>query len=163
MPPPLPSIKSESDLLGHWIRRWEEKQSGEASRLWDTALDPPDKTILLLHKDLRKAESSALVQFRTGRNGLRMFLKRAKVPVVLENICTCGMGRESARHVLLDCTTEEPRRHGLLEQLDPDLSDNATMPRLIADCQLVPRTARWIVGLQRLKQFRNADALMREI
>ncbi|KAI0993360.1 hypothetical protein K3495_g14823, partial [Podosphaera aphanis] len=68
---PSSQIGSESDLHDHWVRRWEVKQFGRASSRWDAVVCPPDKRVLTLHKHLRKAESSALVQFRTGRNGLR--------------------------------------------------------------------------------------------
>ena len=41
---------------------------------------PLDLAILKLHKGLQKAESSMLIQLRTGRTGLRHFLNKVRVP-----------------------------------------------------------------------------------
>ncbi|KAI0997460.1 hypothetical protein K3495_g10728 [Podosphaera aphanis] len=111
--PQLSQVASETDLYGHWVRRWEEKQPILSSRRWDAVVSPPDKIVLILHKHLRKAESSALVQFWTGRNGSKMFLKRARVMGIEDDICPRSLGRENARHVLLDCPMEDHRRRAL--------------------------------------------------
>ena len=153
-------MATEIDLHGYWVNRWEEKQSRTASSRWDAVVGPPDERVLLLHKHLRKAESSALVQFRTGRNGLKMFLKRARVMGIEDDTCSCGLGRENARHVFLYCPMEEHRRETLLRSLDEDVPPNVALLRLLSDPRSVPHTFCWIVGLQRLGQFRKADSLL---
>ena len=50
---------------------------------------------------LKKAESSALFQARTGRIGLRRFLASVRVPGVESEECLCEKGKETAEHVLL--------------------------------------------------------------
>jgi len=57
---------------------------------------PPTRAVLKLHSGLRKAESSVLVQARTGRIGLAKFLYKYRVPSVLTAQCRCGAGEETA-------------------------------------------------------------------
>jgi hypothetical protein len=49
-------------------------------------------TLLQLHKHLRKAESTMLVQLRTGRTVLRHFLSKAQVPGYESEEYSCGTG-----------------------------------------------------------------------
>jgi hypothetical protein len=66
--------------------------------------------VLKLHAGLRKAESSILVQARTGRIGLAKFLYNRKVPGILSAQCRCRNGEETPRHIALYCTEETDRR-----------------------------------------------------
>jgi hypothetical protein len=59
---------------------------------------PPDRKVLKLHSMLRKAESSVLVQARTGCIGLAKFLYGWHVPGVLSAQCRCRGGEETPRH-----------------------------------------------------------------
>lgn len=71
---------------------------------------PPGLTIQLLHQNLREAESSALVQFRTDRTGLASFLHRIGVPEFQSPFCPCGQEEEETPyHVLRHCPLEEDR------------------------------------------------------
>lgn len=67
-------------------------------------LRPPDKQVLRLHKGLHKeAESSLIVQLRTGKCGLRRFLFSRQVPDVTTPQCSGGSGDETPEacvHVL---------------------------------------------------------------
>ena len=64
--------------------------------------DPrPTKLVLALYKDLRKAESSILVQARTKHIGLAKFLKSRNVPGVVTSCCCCQGGDKTARHLAL--------------------------------------------------------------
>jgi hypothetical protein len=54
--------------LTAWRNRWQKQEAkGKDQGFWDQIVKPPDPTILKLHKGLRNAESSILVQLRTGR------------------------------------------------------------------------------------------------
>src|SRR4029077_1982598 len=79
----------------------------------DTTTMPPTKDRLKLHKGLRKAESSLLVQMRTGKIGLRAFLFERQVPDIASPICVCGDGRETATHVAAYCLQEGGARREL--------------------------------------------------
>ena len=65
---------------------------------------------LKLHEHLKKAESSVLVQARTGRIGLAHFLAKVQVPGFETPSCRCELGDETAEHVLLHCEIEIERR-----------------------------------------------------
>jgi hypothetical protein len=73
----------------------------------------PNRTVLKLHSGLRKAESSVLVQARTGRIGLAKFLYNRPVPGVLSAQCKCRNGEETPRHMALFCIEEAGRRQHL--------------------------------------------------
>jgi hypothetical protein len=64
-----------------------------------------------LHKDLTKAQSSALIQMRTGKIGLNAFLYYRKVPGYETPICICGNGLQTSEHLFTDCI--DPRSHSL--------------------------------------------------
>ena len=81
--------------------------------------------MLRLHDKLRKAESSVLVQIRTGRTGVAHFLYKAKVPAYETGKCRCGHGNETPRHLLLSCQEEEDRREDLGQK------GNRTFARLL--------------------------------
>ena len=55
----------------------------------------PDLAILKLYKGLQKAESSILIQLRTGKTGLRHFLNKVRVPGYESGQCKCDMGLET--------------------------------------------------------------------
>ena len=59
----------------------------------------PNKVALKLHSRLRKAESSVLVQARTGRIGLARFLFNHKVPGVESAKCRCWGGGLERKHL----------------------------------------------------------------
>src|SRR5437763_12575189 len=65
-----------------------------------------------LHRDLTKAESSALVQIRTGKIGLSAFLYYRKVPGYESPICIYGNGPQTPEHLFTNCT--DPRSHSLI-------------------------------------------------
>ena len=71
---------------------------------------PPDPKVLKLYSGLRKTESSALVQFRTGCTGPAHFLYKARVPGVESGLCSCRSGPETPRHMLIHYQKEELRR-----------------------------------------------------
>jgi hypothetical protein len=110
-------------VLQDWTARWRENNRRKEQVLRpgtdpgncravpeDT---PPSRTVLKLHSGLRKAESSVLVQARTGRIGLARFLYKRRVPRVLTAQCRCSASEETVRHMALFCTEEAGRRQHL--------------------------------------------------
>lgn len=141
-------------VLEAWVRRW---LAGKPDT-WDRVLRPPDSKVLRLHTGLCKAESTALVQFRTGCTGLAYFLYRARVPGIESGLCRCGSGIETPRHMLIHCQMEELQRRRLREicggRLDlKELLDNPKYARAVS---------RWILSSGRLPQFSLATALLYE-
>jgi hypothetical protein len=109
-------------VLEDWKERWKRDRK-RVERIVRPGTDPgskaipedtpPNEAVLKLHSGLRKAESSVLVQARTGRMGLAKFLYNRKVPGVLTAQCRCRAGEETPRHITLFCTDEVERRQHL--------------------------------------------------
>ena len=111
----------------------------------------PSASRLKLHKQLKKAESSVLVQARTGRIGLAHFLNKARVPGYETPACRCGLGDETAEHILLHCQLETERRQW---RRGTRLRDLVSEPRNTASA------ARWIIQSGRIGQFQLASKLL---
>lgn len=60
--------------------------------------------VLHLHDNLPKWISSLMVQMRTGKIGLKMFLYERNVSDIDDTECACGEGEETVRHVLAECS-----------------------------------------------------------
>ena len=117
---------------------------------------PPDLAILKLHKGLQKAESSMLIQLRTGRTGLRHFLNKVRVPGYESGQCECDMGLETPRHVLLYCPHESERREALKESQGGSLDFN----RLLDTPTGALAASKWMIRSGRIPQFQLAGTLL---
>ena len=158
----------EKQILHEWTQRWETEQNrikqrpvrgrGRREVQWDLIRRPPSRTILKLHQNLRKAESSALVQFRTGRTGLASFLYWIGVPEFKSPICQCGQEEETPYHMLRHCPLEEGSRQSLRTMCGGGID----IVRLLNTPEGTGVAARWIVQSGRLSQFRVAKALSYE-
>ena len=139
-------------VLAEWKTQWLRRQ-GERVGWWCSfaALGQPDARNLELYSRLKKAESSALFQARTGRIGLRLFLHTANVPGVDSTFCSCGQGVETAEHLLLHCR-DHPSRW----------SRGARFSRLIENVETASQAARQIIQCGRLGQFSLANRLLYE-
>jgi hypothetical protein len=144
-------LDSSKAILAEWRARWQEE--GKKKKSWwcsIAAQDQPCKNTLLLHNQLKKAESSVLVQARTGRIGLRQFLFKAKVPGVISASCPCGKGLETAEHLLLYC-----------DQAAPSVwSRGSQFKKLISNPANTKQLARHLIQSGRLGQFKLADRLL---
>jgi hypothetical protein len=138
-----------------WIRRWQASTKPDT---WDRILRPPDPKVLKLHSGLHKAESSALVQFRTGCTGLAYFLHKARVPGVESGLCSCGNGFETPRHMLIHCEKEQAQR----EELRRIGEGGLDFKKLLDTPEGAGVTSRWIVRSGRLSQFSLARSLLYE-
>ena len=96
---------SKKAILQDWYEKWH---SGQLRSRWRSlaSTEVPSASRLKLHKQLKKAESSVVVQARTGRIGLAHFLNKARVPGYETPACRCGLGDETAEHLLLHCQLE---------------------------------------------------------
>jgi hypothetical protein len=107
----------QTTIVREWKNRWQREvgrsRARHRGRAEELADEPPTKERLKLHDGLQKAESSLLIQMRTGKIGLRAFLFERQVPDVMTPVCACGDGRETARHVAAYCQLEEITRREL--------------------------------------------------
>jgi hypothetical protein len=95
-------------MEGEWRERWLKEREGKAVVRPADDFDHQQQTLfrdktLRRHEGLSKAESSLLIQVRTGDIGLRDFLFKRGVPGVLTPHCECGEGRETAEHLVVWC------------------------------------------------------------
>ena len=95
---------AEEAMLVAWKARWKEGSKPAVAQLADDDPTFVDKT-LRKHARLTKAESSLLVQARTGVIGLREFLFRRKVPGFNTPYCECGTGKETVELLVVWCPT----------------------------------------------------------
>jgi hypothetical protein len=117
---------------------------------------PPGTDVLKLHEGLRKAESSLAIQLRTGTNGLDAFLFQARVPSVSSPLCSCGRGRQTAKHVLIFC----PKYAGVRHQLRDEQGHLPDFSKLLGTADGLRKTTKWVMQRGILGQFRGArDAL----
>jgi hypothetical protein len=103
------------------------------------------------HDGLRKAESSALIQARTGKIGLKAFLFQRKVPGIPTPLCDCGGAPETVGHLLEGCEAHEPPQ-GLGT---PRISKQG-----IARGENVRPILRWLMG--KLPEYKVALELEKE-
>jgi hypothetical protein len=143
--------QSKKAVLAEWRERWHEERGRKAS--WPesiAALDQPSQSPLKLYSQLKKAESLALFQARTGRIGLRRFLASARVPGVDSDECLCGKGKEAAEHVLLHCNNTPQQAW----------SRGAQFRKLVSEPAAAGQVARQLIQCGRLGQFRLAIRLL---
>ena len=147
-----------------WKARWTEK-SRRAEWIILPGTDPggtvpedtpPNRAVLKLHSGLRKAESSVVVQARTGRIGLAKFLYNCKVPGIVSAQCRCGAGEETPRHMALYCTEEAERR----QHLRTGPGRRLDYQQLIGTNSGVRKLAEWMIRSGRLGQFTLTKRLL---
>ena len=155
-----PTVQEKEKALETWKARWHaQEEQRRAQDHWDQIKRPPDPIILQLHKDLQKAESTMLVQLRTGRTGLRHFLSKARVPGYESEECSCGTGPETPRHILLHCPHEEERRIVLRQALGRHLD----LSRLLDTPRDAPIARKWIFRSGRILRFQLERRFSRRI
>jgi hypothetical protein len=115
--------ESKKDMDKQKIEEWERKWRATQPAWTQRNARPPDPKVLQLHEGLRKAESSMLIQAPTEKIGLAQFLYTRGVPGVVTALYSCGVGPETARHVVIYCEKEvgrhqEVRREDARRTLD---------------------------------------------
>jgi hypothetical protein len=117
---------------------------------------PPGTDVLKLHGGLRKAESLLAIQLRIGTNCLDAYLYQARVPSVSSPLCSCGRGRQTARHILTFC----PKHAGARHELRDELGQLLDFSKLLGTAEGLQKSTKWMMQRGILGQFRGAgDAL----
>ena len=85
-----------------WQQRWSEATTGAHSRRLQPRLN--EKALKRLTR-MSRAQSSLVVQLRTGKIGFRAFLHKMRVPGFDDPLCKeCEEGKEmTVEHVLMEC------------------------------------------------------------
>jgi hypothetical protein len=149
-------------LLATWKQRWELEQeaahrrSRHITRTDLAASVPPGTRTLRLHDGLHKAESSLLVQLRTGKIGLKHFLLQARVPEILTDTCECGQARETASHLAVFCPLLRTQRARLVSAFQGPIDFLGS----ISQSKKTKTIVRWFMRTGRLEMYRLAIRLI---
>ena len=106
----------------------------------------------MLHFGLRKAESSMLTQARTGKIGLRAFLFERNVPTVRTPVCPCGLGEETVRHLIADCSQLDDARQHLRHRY----RTGRDVRQALSTPEHAHHLVRWLLRIGRLSEYRVA-------
>ena len=159
-----PKKDLEEVLWEEWGRRVKEKEEERRRRGVEVGLERGGiacfraqkpwialKKYVQRHDGLRKAESSALIQARTGKIGLKAFLFQRKVPGIPTPLCDCGGAPETVGHLLEGCEAHEPPQ---------GLGTPRMLRKKIARGENVRPVLRWL--MRRLPEYKVALELEQE-
>ena len=109
---------------------------------------------LELYSGLTKAQSSVLVQMRTGKIGLNAFLFYRKVPGYETPLCTCGQGPQTPEHLFTTCT--DPQSHNLTAMSFSSVSEARVG---LSSPQTASKMAKGLLQSGWLKEFQLSEKL----
>jgi hypothetical protein len=110
---------------------------------------PPGTDVKKLHKGLRKAKSLLAIQLRTGINCLDTFLFQARVPSVSFHLCSCSREQQTAKHILIFCSTHAGAQHELRDEQGHLLD----FSKLLGTAEGQRKTTSWVMQRGILGQF----------
>ena len=96
--------------------RWKSYQRGLNRNIQPAQKGEVGRERLGLFRGLKKAESSATVQLRSGKIGFNYFLSRIRVPGVLGLECQCGWRKQDGKHITLFCLDYTEGRTEMLRE-----------------------------------------------
>jgi hypothetical protein len=111
------------------------------------------------HENLTKAESSLLIQARTGAIGLNDFLFRARVPEISTPHCECGQGKETVEHLVVWCP-QPPKPRGPWAQKIRTRHD--LYKALLGDAH-TRVILTWLTSLGKLTEYRLAVTIAEDL
>ncbi|KAJ6016472.1 zinc knuckle domain protein [Penicillium herquei] len=144
-------IRSEAKLA--WERAWARERAGQATK---RLLESPTKRVLDFWSGQRKATSTIMIQLRTGIIGLNQYLWKIKIRPSPQ--CACGLGKQSPKHVLLECPIfAEQRLEMRRELVQKRVSLNLRFDELIQQRPAVTAITKFVESTRLLGQFHNVD------
>ena len=148
---PLHTLTSASKRWFRYVseqRWWKEWMEGKTGRVLQKLLEFPERSWTKDLLEHQKAIASVVVQMRTGKIGLKSYLK--KINAAPDDTCACGNGVETVRHVVMDCPLYHPQRRrvwGDLHQIR-DIGD------ILSDPAQAFKAASFMISTGLLGQFR---------
>ena len=163
---------TDQALENSWEARWNHALRSLRRQIQgSTPHQPADECplftdqILRMHEGLTKAQSSLLVQARTGVIGLRDFLFKVKARGNPTPYCSCGRGRETVEHLVIWCPNPPKRRTWNTAEIRSrrdlyKVLHGGTKGNQMALCRAV---ICWLLGSGRLPEYRLAAKFQLEL
>ena len=121
------------------------KQSCEGKIPWGVT-ELLNEKILDLYTGLNKAESSILIQLRSGKIGLARFLSRVGVPGYDSEECRCSFGIADPQYFLRECPIYSEERRRTFGEGEPP-----SYVRMVSKPGLTRKVARWAISTGELE------------
>jgi ribonuclease HI len=134
-------------VQAEWESDWRQNPKGRSSYRYTPK---PTAKVLDLHSGRKKRESAILTQLRSDKIGFRDPLYRLHVSGFSDPTCDCFEGRETVRHVLLECRRHREIRSQELGRL-PGRTD---LRAVLNNRAAATRAIKFIERTGILKQFR---------
>jgi hypothetical protein len=137
-----------------WEHNWRSSPHGR--RVYE--LTPtPIKKVLRVHQGLHQALSTAIIQLRTGKIGLRHYLYQQGVLNVPDADCQCGKATQTVQHVLLTYPLLKSLRKEIFSRRFRGPEGEGSLKKILNTPKLAIRAAKFMVRTGLLGQFRAVD------
>ena len=151
---------AETCIKRYHFRQREKLWESYRQRMGDAPRTPAQSTTLAkkmieIRKGPAKAESSLATQIRTEKIGLKAFLYDCKVPGFEDPACSCGWVRQTAKHILMYCSSWKDQRTRM--QNDAGTQDYRI---LTGTSRGLKAATRMLISTGLVGQFRLAKSLL---
>ena len=157
---------TDEAMTRDWESRWRADRESELRRKPLGYRQPADLNAdftvgaLDRHLGMWKHESSALIQVRTGKVGLKAFLFQRRVPEIATPHCRCGLGKETPVHLALHCPEEREARERLRAAVAPKpLRSGMDFAAVTTDPETAKAVVWWFLSLGRIQHFQLAEEI----